>query len=86
MKLNAHLQRIKDATSVTKKYYHKITWIAKTQHVDIETGEIITKTQYKNATYIKITTAKDITVNPKTNKGTIIYTILCRKNPQLRLI
>lgn len=71
-----------------KKWIGKngIRWTAITNYVDIDTGQVLTK---KIATdknkYIKIKTEKYGTVNNVKTRGTIEYTVECRKQPQQKL-
>ena len=66
--------------------WQNIKWRATTINVDIETAELLTTKHIQNGKYIKITTTKDYTISKDTPTGTIEYTTLWRKNPQLRLL
>lgn len=59
-----------------------MNWITITEYVDIETGELITKSKYLRE-YYKIRTTNII--KQKENTSIKKYTIQCRKIRQLKL-
>lgn len=58
-------------------------WITITEIVDMDTGEIMTKTDQNNYITIKIT--KNVTFNEKKTIGTVKRTKHSRGNPQSEL-
>lgn len=60
----------------------KIKWRTKSQYVDIQTGEIITESEYKR-NYIKIKTTKNTHINEK--YGIREFTHECERNRQTKL-
>lgn len=58
-----------------------IIWRTYTKYVDIDTGEEITKHNFKT-NYYHISTKKHGTLNANKSKGTIEYTIIGRQKPK----
>lgn len=63
-----------------------IFWTSKTEYYDVDTGDQISKNKAEDKTkYIKIKTNKNVKINEHQTRGTIEYTIECKKQPQTRL-
>jgi len=61
-----------------------IHWSSSSKHVDLDTGEQITKYNAEQ-NYLKIQTKKYATINTNKTKGHIEYVIGYRRNPQGKL-
>lgn len=59
-------------------------WWSLTIHVDLETGEILTKETTKR-NYNIITTKKKVTINEQQTIGHILYVRECRRKQQLEI-
>lgn len=68
--------------------WKSVIWISKTTYIDIDTGEVIekrtkeeTRQEIKNK-YIIIKIIKHAETEKHRPRGTIEYTIKCKRNPQ----
>lgn len=69
-----------------REYTHTagVHWKTKVNHVDIDTGEELTKHNAER-NYIKIATDKHTIINQNKTHGTITYTIKWQRSKQQRL-
>lgn len=60
-------------------------WSSTTEYYDVATGEQITKTEFKNHSYIVVERHKHTTLNELKTSAHVKHTLLCKINPQLKL-
>lgn len=62
-----------------------VKWFAQSEYVDIDTGEVISKSEYIIRNYRKLKTHKTYNKHENSNTGTIKYTIEVQQHEQYRL-
>ena len=62
---------------------HVQRWTSETIYIDCETGEVLTKHQFKD--YVKIRTERVINFNELRTAGKIWYTVYGQRRPQLKI-